>query len=153
MAVPSNWNDALKNCKAADAAWDASKKLSDQAKVNHAAQLKLLEAQQKKLAVGLGYDASSASHSPKRAAYEKATKDDQLCKTLTTQLEALEAQIPPNLTLKKKLGEEIGKYAKLLAGPDLKGTDGKGKGIPDDIKKAHKAGTEFVAAIKKKHGI
>src|SRR5438128_545863 len=113
MAVPGNWVETLKKCKFYTAALD-------KAKTDLAATTKAFDARSDELVKSQGPHFSRGSQAEKQLVANDA-KASQLKKTM----DELEKTVDSAPGLLKK---ELETYAKLLAGPDLKGTDGKGKG-------------------------
>lgn len=153
MAVPGPWPVSLKLCKTHEAALTKSIKTQADAKKAHIAKEKIYEELRVKVCLAAGYDLKKGGEGPSRKRAEDAMQKDGKLKALTKELEALEKLMEPDLKSKDLLKAELKKLEGLLAGPDLKGTDGKGKGIPPDILKFHKEGTVYIVATRKKFEI
>ena len=138
MAVPGNWVETLKKCKFyADALDKATTELAATTKAFQARSDEVVKSQGSHFARGSQAETVLVGNDPKASQLKK--KMDELAKTKAS---------APGL-----LKKELETYAKLLAGPDLKGSDGKGKGIPADILKAHKEGEAYIKATKAKYKV
>jgi hypothetical protein len=148
MPVPAPWTASLKKCKALEATFVAETAAAAKAKTSYLAKEKIYEAQRFKACAAVGYDLKKGTGGDSRKRGEDAMNKDPILKKLGPEIEALlDASAPPSST---PLKTELLAFEKMLAGPDLKGTDGKGKGLPADILKAHKEGTAYIAVTRKK---